>query len=150
MFLLTKKTRTSPIGKSSGGASFNDIFKEEDVKEAWLCDIEEDNKDLHNFLTGVKNIGHKSNFCYLCYMAIRLIEMHRILKDTGSLYLHCDPTMSHYLKIILDCILGEENFINEIAWYIRSIELLLIPLIIIRLSFVKIVRFFILQFAIIP
>ena len=112
----TKKTRTSPIGKSSGGASFNDIFKEEDVKEAWLCDIEEDNKDLHNFLTGVKNIGHKSNFCYLCYMAIRLIEMHRILKDTGSLYLHCDPTMSHYLKIILDCILGEENFINEIAW----------------------------------
>ena len=49
-------------------------------------------------------------------MAIRLIEMHRILKDTGSLYLHCDPTMSHYLKIILDCIFGEENFINEIAW----------------------------------
>ena len=49
-------------------------------------------------------------------MAIRLIEMHRILKDTGSLYLHCDPTMSHYLKIVLDCVFGEENFRNKIVW----------------------------------
>ena len=49
-------------------------------------------------------------------MAIRLIECHRILKDTGSLYLHCDPTMSHYLKIVLDCIFKEENFRNEIVW----------------------------------
>ena len=49
-------------------------------------------------------------------MAIRLIEMQRILKDTGSLFLHCDPTMSHYLKIVLDCIFGEKNFKNEIIW----------------------------------
>ena len=49
-------------------------------------------------------------------MAIRLIECHRILKDTGSIYLHCDPTMSHYLKILMDCIFGEKNFRNEIVW----------------------------------
>ncbi len=49
-------------------------------------------------------------------MAIRLIECHRILKQTGSLYLHCDPTMSHYLKTTLDCIFGEQNFRNEIVW----------------------------------
>ena len=49
-------------------------------------------------------------------MAIRLIECHRILKNTGSIYLHCDPTMSHYLKILLDCIFGENNFRNEIVW----------------------------------
>lgn len=50
-------------------------------------------------------------------MAIRLIECHRVLKSTGTLYLHCDPTMSHYLKTTLDCIFGEENFRNEIVWH---------------------------------
>lgn len=49
-------------------------------------------------------------------MAVRLIELHRVLKDTGSLYLHCDPTASHYLKIILDGIFGKDNFRNEIIW----------------------------------
>ena len=49
-------------------------------------------------------------------MAIRLIECHKILKDTGSIYLHCDPTMSHYLKILMDIIFGEKNFRNEIVW----------------------------------
>ena len=53
---------------------------------------------------------------YLVYMTIRLIEMYRLLKSTGSLYLHCDPTASHYLKIILDGVFGEKNFRNEIIW----------------------------------
>jgi len=52
----------------------------------------------------------------LTYMAQRIIEMHRILKDTGSLYLHCDPAASHYLKIVLDEIFGKINFRNEIIW----------------------------------
>jgi site-specific DNA-methyltransferase (adenine-specific) len=49
-------------------------------------------------------------------MAVRLIELHRVLKPTGSLYLHCDPTASHYLKIVLDAIFGPTNFRNEITW----------------------------------
>ena len=49
-------------------------------------------------------------------MAIRILECHRILKNTGSIYLHCDPTMSHYLKIVMDCIFKEKNFRNEIIW----------------------------------
>jgi site-specific DNA-methyltransferase (adenine-specific) len=53
---------------------------------------------------------------YLTYMAQRIIEMHRVLKDTGSIYLHCDPTASHYLKILLDEIFGKSNFRNEIIW----------------------------------
>jgi adenine specific DNA methylase Mod len=57
---------------------------------------------------------------YLVYMTIRLIEMHRILKSTGSIYLHCDPAASHYLKIIMDSIFGHENFRNEIAWCYKS------------------------------
>ena len=49
-------------------------------------------------------------------MSVRLIECYRVLKQTGSLYLHCDPTMTHYLKIVLDCIFGEKMFRNEIVW----------------------------------
>ena len=52
---------------------------------------------------------------YLAMMAVRLVELHRVLKDTGSLYLHCDPTASHYLKLVLDAVFGAENFRNEIS-----------------------------------
>ncbi len=55
-------------------------------------------------------------FSYLVMMALRIIELHRVLKPTGSFYLHCDPTMSHYLKTVCDVIFGQENFRNEISW----------------------------------
>ncbi len=57
---------------------------------------------------------------YLVYMIVRLIEMQRILKPTGSIYLHCDPTASHYIKVIMDGIFGHENFENEIIWSYRT------------------------------
>ena len=57
---------------------------------------------------------------YMCFMAVRLLEMRRILKPTGSLYLHCDPTASHYLKAVLDAIFGWRNFRNEIVWCYKS------------------------------
>ena len=53
---------------------------------------------------------------YLVMMAPRLSEMHRTLKRTGSIYLHCDPTVSHYLKLVMDTIFGPSMFRNEIAW----------------------------------
>ncbi len=61
-------------------------------------------------------IGTNQMMAYLVMMAARLVELHRVLKPTGSLYLHCDPTASHYLKILLDSIFGAENFRNEIVW----------------------------------
>ena len=61
-------------------------------------------------------IGQNQMMAYLVMMAVRLKELHRVLKPTGSLYLHCDPTASHYLKILLDAIFGPENFSNEIIW----------------------------------
>ena len=114
-----KKIFTAPIGSSAEGASFSDIFRKEDVKDEWIQTIKEDQDKLYGFLNGIKNIEGKTsyNYCYLCYMAIRLIEFHRTLKSTGSIYLHCDPTMSHYLKLLLDCIFGEKNFRNEIIWH---------------------------------
>ncbi len=61
-------------------------------------------------------IGTNQMMAYLVMMAVRLKELHRVLKPTGSLYLHCDPTASHYLKIMLDAIFGGENYLNEITW----------------------------------
>jgi site-specific DNA-methyltransferase (adenine-specific) len=61
-------------------------------------------------------IGENQMMAYLVEMAVRLVELHRVLKPTGSLYLHCDPTASHYLKVLLDAIFGAENFRNEIIW----------------------------------
>ena len=53
---------------------------------------------------------------YLTHMAVRLVELHRVLKPTGSIYLHCDPTASHYLKVLMDAVFGKENFRSEIIW----------------------------------
>ncbi len=61
-------------------------------------------------------VGSNDMMAYLVMMAARLVELHRVLKPTGSLFLHCDPTASHYLKIVLDTIFGKENFRNEIIW----------------------------------
>ena len=63
-----------------------------------------------------KFLGENDMMAYLAMMAVRLIELHRVLKPTGSLYLHCDPTASHYLKILLDAVFGARNFRSEIVW----------------------------------
>ncbi len=61
-------------------------------------------------------IGANQMMAYLVMMAVRLVELHRVLKPTGSLYLHCDPTASHYLRVILDAVFGGEKLLNEIIW----------------------------------
>jgi len=61
-------------------------------------------------------LGTNDMMAYLTMMAIRLKELHRVLKPTGSIYLHCDPTASHYLKLVLDAVFGASNFQNEIVW----------------------------------
>ena len=68
----------------------------------------------------VRQFGHNDLSAYLVMMAVRLVELHRVLKTTGILYLHCDPTASHYLKIILDIVFGADNFRNEIVWKRQS------------------------------
>jgi site-specific DNA-methyltransferase (adenine-specific) len=64
-------------------------------------------------------LGSNDMMAYLVMMAIRLVELRRVLKDTGSIYLHCDPTASHYLKLVLDAVFGMSNFRNEIVWRYR-------------------------------
>ena len=68
-------------------------------------------------LTAMRNLlGTSDMNAYLVMMTARLVELHRVLKSTGSLYLHCDPTASHYLKIVLDAVFGPEHLLNEVIW----------------------------------
>lgn len=71
---------------------------------------------LKVFLTGDTGKRGNSMMAYLCMMALRLVELHRVLKPTGSLYLHCDPTASHYIKLIMDAVFGFGGFKNELIW----------------------------------
>ena len=64
----------------------------------------------------VDGLGHNQVTAYLAMMAIRLMELQRVLKESGSIYLHCDPTSSHYLKMLLDAVFGPKQFVNEIIW----------------------------------
>ena len=111
-----KKQFTAPVGSSAEGASFSDIFREKDIKDEWVQSIRYENHELHSYLNGVKEFSNRYNYCYLVYMSIRVLEMYRILKPTGAIYLHCDTTMSHHLKIAMDAIFDEPNFRNELVW----------------------------------
>lgn len=64
----------------------------------------------------IEGLGHNAVTAYLVMMTARLVELHRVLKSTGSLYLHCDPTASHYLKVVMDAIFDPRSFRNEIVW----------------------------------
>ncbi len=63
-----------------------------------------------------RGIGENQFMAYIVEMAVRLIELHRVMRPTASIYLHCDPTAAHYLKIVMDCIFGADKFVNEIVW----------------------------------
>ncbi len=106
----------APIGATAAGAAFDDIWGVEQVKDEWHNQINDNHPDLYKYLDAVAAIGSKSAKYYLVYMAVRLLEMRRILKHTGSIFLHCDPTASHYLKLLMDSMFGHNMFKNEIIW----------------------------------
>ena len=112
----TKRVYSAPIGSKAAGSSFKDMWTWQDVDEAYLDTLAVMYPSLTKFITSTGGIHSKAMMAYLTYMAQRIIEVHRVLKDTGSLYLHCDSTASHYLKILLDEIFGKNSFVSEIIW----------------------------------
>lgn len=111
--------------KSPAGAGADASIEAFDDTWAWgpsaseaLMDITASgNHKLHVLMQAMKTaIGENAMMAYLAMMVVRLQELHRVLKPTGSLYLHCDPTASHYLKLVLDAVFGPEQFLNEITW----------------------------------
>ena len=109
----SNRNYAAPIGSEAADAEFKDTWTLDDIDKEWINLIEQKHSKLHRVLLASMTNSDKS---YLVYMAVRLLEMHRILKPTGSIYLHCDPTMSHYLKLMMDAIFGRKNFQNEIIW----------------------------------
>ncbi len=89
----------------------------ESAEQAYGEVLTSGNSDASEMLRAMRQfLGDNDMMAYLAMMAVRLIELHRVLRPTGSLYLHCDPTASHYLKILLDAVFGARNFRNEIIW----------------------------------
>lgn len=87
------------------------------AERAYAEVLQSGNSDAANLLKAMREfLGTNDMMAYLAMMAVRLIELHRVLKPTGSLYLHCDPTASHYLKLLLDAVFGTNRFVNEISW----------------------------------
>ena len=115
----SKRFYSAPIGSRAAGSSFKDMWTWADVNEEYLNTLADNYPALTKFIASIGKIHSKAMMAYLTYMAQRIIEMHRVLKSTGSLYLHCDPTASHYLKVLLDEIFGKVNFRNEIIWHYR-------------------------------
>ena len=105
-----------PLGDGGMREVFKDIWRETDLDQAECAQLAGEYPALYSAITAAKTCHGGSMFSYLLMMAPRLMECHRLLKETGSLYLHCDPTASHYLKTILDAIFQPQNFRNEIVW----------------------------------
>lgn len=102
-------------------AQFADTWHDnEQFKSYWISEIKEQYPKLHKYLKTVAKFSNQSNRNYLTFMAMRLIEMKRVLKETGSIVYHCDHTMSHYIKLLMDIIFGIENFKNNIVWGYRT------------------------------
>ena len=106
----------APIGSRAAGAAFKDTWTLSDVDLAEHGELAEKAPPLHTVIQAAREAHGKGMQSYLIMMSTRLLEIARILKDTGSIYLHCDPTASHYLKFVMDSIFGKNNFRNELNW----------------------------------
>ena len=112
----TNSTYAAPIGSEAAGAAFKDTWTLSDLDNAWHGELADRAPNLYHAISAAEFTHGKSMKAYLIMMGIRMLEMHRILKPIGSIYLHCDPTASHYLKLIMDSVFGVTNFRNEIVW----------------------------------
>ena len=110
----------APIGSAAEGAEFINIWTDEDFRSGWYTQIAEKYPHIHRFIQTTEHIYDNSMMIYLKKMSMRLIEMRRILKPTGSIYLHCDPTASHYLKILMDSVFVKNNYQSEVIWGYRT------------------------------
>lgn len=105
----------------AAGAKFQDRWSwERDIHQDWIDQITDDYPRLMEAIESARYAHSHGMGAYMCFMAVRLLEMHRILRDDGAIYLHCDPTASHYLKAVMDAIFGWRNFGNHIVWHYRG------------------------------
>ena len=105
----------------AAGAKFQDRWSwERDVHQDWTDQITDDHPRLMEAIESARYAHSDGMGAFMCFMSVRLLEMRRVLKPTGSIYLHCDPTASHYLKAVMDAIFGWKNFCNEVLWLYKT------------------------------
>src|SRR5579859_4409217 len=127
----------------NSNATYNVLFEEKSgaqaaaqikaFEDAWHWDeaaarafeevVEQGGKVADAMLAFTTLLGASDMLAYLAMMAPRLVELHRVLKTTGSIYLHCDATASHYLKVLMDAVFGPANFRNELVWHYKKFEM---------------------------
>ena len=112
----SNRNYAAPVGSQAAGAAFKDTWTLSDLDTAWMGLIADEQPAMYKVIETAGLTHGKGMQSYLCMMAVRLLEMRRVLRDTGSIYLHCDPTASHYLKLLMDSIFGQVNFKAEITW----------------------------------
>lgn len=117
----------SPTGEHSKAQieAFDDTWHwNESASRAFDDVMTSGNTDAAEVLRAMQSfLGKNDMMAYITMMAVRLVELHRVMKQQGSLYLHCDSTASHYLKIMADSIFGLKNFRNEIVWKLSLIHI---------------------------
>ena len=116
----SNRTYEAPIGSEAAGAAFKDAWTLSDLDNAWHGELAEHEPALYSAISAAEFSHSKSMKAYLIMMGIRMLEMWRVLKPKGTIYLHCDPTASHYLKTMMDAVFGKDNFRNEIVWCYRG------------------------------
>ena len=101
----------------ASGASFQDRWSWiDDIHDEWLIEIQRDYPEVWSVITTAKQVYGDDMAAFLCWMGVRLLEMHRVLRDDGSLYLHIDHTAHAYVKTLMDAVFGSANFRNDIVW----------------------------------
>ena len=103
--------------EGQGETRVHDIWSwDEDVHPAWKMMIEDDYPSVHAVIQAVEACASENEAAYIAFMAVRLIECRRVLKPTGSIYLHCDSHANSYLRMLMDAVFGAEKFRNQITW----------------------------------
>ena len=112
----SNRTFEASIGTEAAGAAFKDFWTLDDLDDTSHSELVERAPELYHAISAAAFSHGKSMKAYLIMMSIRMLELFRILKPTGTLYLHCDDNASHYLKMMMDSVFGKDNFRNEIIW----------------------------------
>ena len=106
-----------PHNEGIGETRVKDVWNwDDDVHPGWKAQIEDDYPKVFSVIQAVEACATENEAAYICFMAVRMIECHRILKPTGSIYVHCDSHANSYLRMLLDATFGSENFRSEITW----------------------------------
>ena len=111
----SNKNYEAPIGSKAAGAAFKDTWTLSDVDVAWHGEIADREPKVYAAIDNAGIVHGPGMKSYLIMMAVRLLELRRVLKPEGSIYIHCDPTANAYLRVLGDAILGAPGFQNEIV-----------------------------------